>query len=224
MNNEIEILLSNRHFLYTYVSRVFAAEPDEAFLSFVEDDHTQEECALLDDAKKRGFVLQQAVVAILSGMPEGDSKVECLRSEYTKLFIGPGKLPASPWESVYITGEPLLFQESTLKVREAYRAAGFEAAGYPHEADDHIAIELNFLAVLAQKTLDACAADDADTAKDLIDHQAQFLKKHILAWVNQFADRLTASKVSEFYSACANLASYVCKRDVDILNELLASL
>ena len=121
-------MLANRCFLYRYLWRAFAAEPDDALLDIVADAHTREECALLDGEDGEGARLQDALAEVAAANGLGQ-----LRSVYTKLFIGPAKLPAPPWESVYATGEPLLFQESTLAVREAYRRAGYAAAGYPHE-------------------------------------------------------------------------------------------
>ncbi|MCB8816455.1 molecular chaperone TorD family protein [Desulfosporosinus shakirovi] len=68
-------------------------------------------------------------------------------TEYTRLFIGPTKLPVPPWESVYVSKERLLFQESSLKVRQrqCYLNYNFLPAKYRSEADDHIALELDFM-------------------------------------------------------------------------------
>ncbi|MEI3231097.1 MAG: molecular chaperone TorD family protein, partial [Gordonibacter pamelaeae] len=67
----------------------------------------------LDGEDGEGARLQDALAEVAAANGLGQ-----LRSVYTKLFIGPAKLPAPPWESVYATGgRPLLFQESTLAVR-----------------------------------------------------------------------------------------------------------
>ena len=156
----------------------FAAEPDDALLDIVADAHTREECALLDGEDGEGARLQDALAEVAAANGLGQ-----LRSVYTKLFIGPAKLPAPPWESVYATGEPLLFQESTLAVREAYRRAGYAAAGYPHEADDHLAVELDFMATLASDARAAYEAGDKGRSADLLSVQRDFLREHLLAWV-----------------------------------------
>ncbi|MBC2887836.1 TorD/DmsD family molecular chaperone [Gordonibacter massiliensis (ex Traore et al. 2017)] len=220
IDEAVALLLANRHFLYAYLSRAFAAEPDEAFLDVVADAHTKDECALLDDEREEGTTLQRGLAALAT---EGPDALERLRSEYTKLLIGPGKLPAPPWESVFVSGEPLLFQKSTLAVREAYRAAGFQAAGYPHEADDHLAIELAFMEALADRMGEAYAADDGSRVGELARIQLDFLRNHLLVWVGSFADRLLSyGKVSSFYPSFAALAALVCARDVDVLAELLS--
>ena len=220
IDEAVALLLANRKFLYAYLSRAFAAKPDEAFLAVVADAHAQDECALLDDERSEGASLQRGLAALLA---EDPNTLDQLRSEYTKLFIGPGKLPAPPWESVFVSGEPLLFQKSTLAVREAYRAAGFQAAGYPHEADDHLAIELAFMEKLAGRMGEAYAEADGARVGELARIQLDFLQNHLLVWVKSFADQLRAyGKVSSFYPSFAALAALVCARDVDVLEELLS--
>lgn len=61
------------------------------------------------------------------------------------MFIGPRELPAPPWESSYLNEDKLLFQEETLQVRMSYLKYNFIPKNYPHEADDHIALELDFM-------------------------------------------------------------------------------
>ena len=211
-------VLANRCFLYRYLWRAFAAEPDDALLDIVADAHTREECALLDGQGGEGARLQDAIAEAVASGPDG------LCSAYTKLFIGPAKLPAPPWESVYATGEPLLFQESTLAVRDAYRRAGYAAAGYPHEADDHLAVELDFMATLAADASAAFEAGDEERCADLLAVQRDFLREHLLTWVGAFAERLAGSAGDgAFYPRFAELAALVCARDADVLEELAAS-
>lgn len=213
MDDSMELLLSNRRFLYTLLARAFASEPDGALLGVVMDEHTGDECALLDDEDGSGRRLWRMLAD--EAAADGDDR---LRSEYTRLFLGPEKLIAPPWESVYVSGEPLLFQESTLAVREAYRRSGYASAGYPREADDHVAIELDFMAALATKT---CEAEDD---RDALEEQRSFLEEHLLVWIESFAERLgSCDTVSGFYPLFARLAVLVCRRDAGVLEELLAA-
>ena len=121
-------------------------------------------------------------------------------------------------------------------MRAAYRAAGFKAAGYPHEADDHLATELSFMAALAEQTLAAAeGTDDSDgsgtdgTAASverfavLVDVQRRFLDEHLLVWIDEYAFRLTdAAGPRSVYAAAASVAALVCRRDSDLLAELAA--
>lgn len=224
MDQTISLLLSNRRFLYTYVSRAFAVEPDGAFLDVVSDGHTQEECALLDDEASNGYGMGARMQREIAeaGVAVG---IERLSSEYTKLFIGPAKLPAPPWESVYATGEPLLFQECTLAVRNAYRSFGYSAVGYPHEADDHVATELSFMAALAEQAYTAYETGDFERCKIVLSAQIDFLKEHLLTWIDLFGKRLAlCDQVSRFYPALAEMVALVCERDIGVLEELMASM
>lgn len=72
------------------------------------------------------------------------------------MFIGIGTRVA-PWESVYVSPDRLVFQASTLAVRDAYGAAGFVAKNKGAEPDDHIATECDFMAKLAAQAAEAFA-------------------------------------------------------------------
>lgn len=219
-DDAIAAALANRSFVYTYLWRAFAAEPDEAFLSAVADDATLEECKLLAGEDSRAVQVQEALAAFVSNAPDA---LDALKGEYTKLFEGPGKLPAPPWESVYVCGEDLLFQPSTLEVREAYRSAGYQATGYPHEADDHLATELDFMGALSKRTQAAYEEGDEDAFRLLISKQVYFLGTHLNSWLPQYTERLLGAekpKVSDFYRHFSVLAQELCVADSAALEEI----
>ena len=72
--------------------------------------------------------------------------LEAARDEHVRLLVGPGALPAIPWEAPYRTGEPTVFQEGTLAVRAAYRARGVEPKRLARVPDDHVALLCAFMA------------------------------------------------------------------------------
>lgn len=225
MNNDMKkarsLLASNRLFLYTLLQRAFAAGPDDEFVEQLLDEHTRAEVLLLDSSREDEGEYFDILAAIES---EKRAMVYC--REYEKLIIGPDKPLVPPWESVYVSGEPLLFQGSTLAVRQMYRKAGFRAAGYPHEADDHVATELSFIAKLAGQTVEALDANDGCRARGLLETQRDFLNDHLLAWAGAFSERLQLAAldhgISCFYPAFARLAVRVCERDDEVIEELLA--
>lgn len=208
----ISIKLANRHFLYRYLWRAYAAAPDEAFLDIVRSDHALQACSLMGDDEGR---MQQSLASAVNGGAE-TLDLDALRSAYTRLFEGPAALPAPPWESVYTSGENLIFQRSTLEVRAAYREAGYQAVGYPHEADDHLATELAFMAELAKRASEAYEDGDAVAAHKLLITQDDFLDQHLCPWVGMFADRLAADSVNDadvWYASFAQLCANVCHTD-----------
>ena len=134
-DDAIAAALANRSFVYTYLWRAFAAEPDKkAFLSAVADDATLEECKLLAGEDSRAVQVQEALAAFVRNVPDAP---DALKGEYTKLFEGPGKLPRAALGVGLRVRRGLLFQPSTLEVREKRRteAPDNQATGYPHEAD-----------------------------------------------------------------------------------------
>jgi TorA maturation chaperone TorD len=222
-DDAIAAALANRSFVYTYLWRAFAAEPDEALLATVASDQATEECVILAGEGSRAAQEQRVLVSTASA-PDA---LEALKSDYTRLFIGPGKLPAPPWESVYVAGEDLLFQPSTLEVRDAYRKAGYQATGYPHEADDHLATELGFMEALAKDSQAAYDAGDSAKLRLLLSQQTMFLAQHLNVWLPQFVERLLnteSPKFGEFYPRFAVLARELCAADAAALVEISGSL
>lgn len=64
MDEAIEALLAARNFLYSYLSRAFAAEPDEAFLEIVKSDYTYDMWTLLDGRGGEAEKLQRALAVL----------------------------------------------------------------------------------------------------------------------------------------------------------------
>src|SRR4030067_2524293 len=69
--------------------------------------------------------------------PKSEQQIEDLLWEYTRLFIGPYKLPCPPWESVYTSGKRLMMQEAYDEVRGFYFEAGLQIDN-PNIMGDHI--------------------------------------------------------------------------------------
>lgn len=145
-----------------------------------------------------------------------------LRREFQVLFVGPGSATVPLWESSY-TGDPrLLFQEGTLAVRNAYRENGFLPACYPTVADDHIALELAFMAKLAQRSCQAYAEGDNSVYKTALKASADFLDNHMLLWLPLLFDRMSLNDASDFYLDVTRLAMGYASFDKSLLAELMA--
>lgn len=106
-------------------------------------------------------------ITILSQFSEDD--IEELEFEFNRLFVGPSRLEASPYESTYRNTERTLMQNETLAVRRFYEKAGLVIAKMNTEPEDHLALELEFICYLLEN----------DTTSDLY---PSFLKEHLLQW------------------------------------------
>lgn len=222
----IAIILATRHYLYQLLQRIFGNEPNQELLDIVTNEHTQEALELMLDEDDSHL---QAYLGLLSELrpalsTEADSILDKLTGEYTYLMIGPHKLPAPPWESVYVTKERALFQESTLKVRRTYLKYQFLPANYPHEADDHLGFELDFMAHLAKLALENFDKQAMDEVKKLLEDQKAFLDQHLLVWIGDFAKDMQTSKTHYFYPQMAALAQQFPQTDRLVLDEVLALL
>ncbi|MEK6645679.1 MAG: molecular chaperone TorD family protein [Candidatus Firestonebacteria bacterium] len=113
-----------------------------------------------------------------------DADVFNLKMDYTQLFIGPHKLLAPPWESVYNSPLKLVCQEPLLEVRKFYRDAGL-VLNTQNYLDDHIGIELEFMSYLWKYNL--------SEAKNT------FVQEHLAQWVPDFCNDVIKNAKTAFY-------------------------
>ncbi len=99
--------------------------------------------ALAEDTSIFLFDLKKATISIDLNSEE---ELENLLSEYTRLFIGPYKLPCPPWESVYTSPKRLMMQDAAANAMKLYHEAGL-TLGDPEVMPDHIGAELSFLSL-----------------------------------------------------------------------------
>ena len=214
----IEVLLANRFYLYSLLYKCFGREPDEAQMKLLASEQTGESFALLG-----GEVLGK-VPAFLNEIRidlEDPEFLDRVRSEYMHLFVGPEKLVAPPWESVYQGEDAMLFQEVTLEVRKAYRAFGMRAEAYQRVPDDSLALELAFMSTLAGRALDAFRDGDDAGVRTNLSGSAEFLKKHLLRWVPKFLERMTKSPTDCLYPQLSLILDSFLKKDAETTEETL---
>lgn len=212
---DLDIALSVRRYLYTLLWRAFSEEPSQSFLDLLLDEYGEQ--AVAEAARMFGDG-EGTLPALHDEMREAARAVDLddLSTAYTRLFIGPGKLPAAPWASVHLGKDGIMFDEETLGVRRTYRRFGFLPAAYPKVADDHIAIELNFMAALSGKALDDIEEGDGEQVPLLIEGMRSFLEDRMLTWLSLFTaklDELDATEAEAFYVAAARFAEKLAQLD-----------
>lgn len=214
---DLELELANRCFMFALLSRAFGKEPDDGFCGLLSSGHARSAFELYEGR----FAWAREVVRVLDGFRTDASdgfgalgaglpaaRLSQLEAEYTYLFLGPGKLPAPLWESVYVTGRNEVCTEETLAVRQAYRINGFSTDGFPFVAEDHIAVELAFMASLSKSAFDASEREAFERAADA---QDRFLDDHLNRWVKSFAERMLAQRATGMlYPALAAFAAQLC--------------
>ncbi|MBR3795317.1 MAG: molecular chaperone TorD family protein [Clostridia bacterium] len=219
MKEVVLTLMAGRAYVFSLLHKMLGAEPTKTLMDAVSSEESMQAVALFesedsDAAKKLGNVLLAC-----RGMDE--ERLDRVREEYTRLFIGPDKLIAAPWESVYTTKERALFQESTLAVRGWYQNYGYELAQAPNYPDDHISPMLHFLALTTERAA-ACVRDDVLCGyRNMLEGQKLFEQNHILNWVHQYAEDMDKSRTKLLYPQLVRVMADFMAYDQQLVKELL---
>ena len=153
---------------------------------------------------------------------EGDDLPQRLAIEYTRLFGGlrEGYGPAPPYESMY--RENRLHGESTMDVVRMYADAGFAVVDETIAPQDHVGVELKFMALLCNEEIGAWEQGDEAAVADLWERESLFLSNHLLAWGPDFCQRIEADSREPFYGAAAALTEAILVADAQLLSEVQA--
>ncbi|ULO07884.1 molecular chaperone TorD family protein [Paenibacillus sp. 19GGS1-52] len=90
------------------------------------------------------------------------------------------------------------------------------------ESDDHIAIELEFMAVLHERML--YNSFSIRSAMELLEIQETFLEEHLLKWTPKFCERLNAATESPLYLGLSHMLEEFLPQDLQMLRIWKASL
>ena len=142
--------------------------------------------------------------------------IQALRIDYSKLFVGPYKLLAPPYGSVYLENTTRVMGDSTLDVKNRYGKEGLQVD--LKEAPDHIAIELEFMYYLISKEIEAALMSDAVSTAVYLEKQKDFLETHLSIWVSDLASNIAANAETVFYRNLAKLTDSFVKEDLMVLS------
>lgn len=182
---------------FTTLGALLRRPVEQSFLDSVRDTGLLGEWPLRgDEDSERGLTLLSRATA---------EDVGEIRTDFSRLFIGPGRLLAPPYESVYRSREGLVFEAETLQVRARYKAWGLQAPHLNREPDDHVGLELEFLGTLCLRGLDAIETGDADLLGRVREEISGFLDDHVLRWVPACMDDVAAGARTACYRAVAAL-------------------
>jgi len=146
--------------------------------------------------------------------------LDALSLDFSRLFLGPYKMHAPPYGSVYLDGERQIMGESTLEVRNIYREAGLDISSDFRNPPDHIAAELEFMYFLTLKEIEAIENSDIEATFSFIEKQRVFLREHLGAWVFDFADSIEEKAETDFYKNLARATKAFIEQNFDELSDL----
>ena len=185
---------------YRLLAGVFAEELRGEFLRALRGD------AVLKDLAALGVELGPEFIR------EDEAALEeALACEYTMLFVAPGGFP--PVESVRLQGG--LRQRASTETQAFYAAEGFAvAAGRFARFDDHLAVELGFVAALLERQGQALGDGDAVLAARLEKTVKRFWVKHLGLWVRGYAALVERAARHPFYREMAGLLGAFAEAEV----------
>lgn len=164
-----------------------------------------------------------------------DADAETLRidlaADYNQLFLGMSAHPVAPYESVYTSDEGLMMQEARDNVLRAYQQWGLRVPDSFDLPEDHIALELEFMACLADRAREALGASSGEHEPDDSAQKAEALPTSSLrpsarswtshlSWVPAFCRDVEKRARTAFYYGIASLTRQQLEADGAMLKEL----
>lgn len=209
---EIRRATMTRGTLYRVLSRGFSLEIDEAFLEWIVLlNPTIKQLAIHTDSKefKKGSDGLDAFSERVKREYEKDKALflQNLAAEYASLFLNVGPRPVYLVESVYLGREPLLFEEPYFDAVRIYQLYGFKKRASFKEPEDHIAVELEFMAHLCDLACASLEQGKKEFAAGYMNNQVEFLDLHLSKWAQKLADKLKWATRNDFYSSLRDLLS-----------------
>ena len=163
---------------------------------------------LLGDDGMRAIVLMRQAMMELRA-PLVQPVLDELAADYAAIYLTYG-YHASPCESVWLDQENLAMQAPMFQVREFYKLFDLVAADWRTRPDDHLVLELMFLAALFR-----------DEHPQALPEAARFLDSHLMRWLPLFGQRVAARCATPFYAGAARLTAAYCDELRDLLADLL---
>jgi TorA maturation chaperone TorD len=202
MNQDWLPTLAAQGLAFGFFSKVFYEKPSTSLIQTMVRDDLFSDWPLNPEAPE-----MQAGLNLLRDFCAqwDDSQIEALEKDYAALLIGPDKLLAPPWESVYRSNEGLIFEQQTLEVREAYARFGLQTPRLHNEPDDHIGLELAFMVHLCSLGMSAVQFSQPEQWETVAQNLHDFLDQHLLRWAPDFCAKVAENAKTEYYRGAALL-------------------
>lgn len=135
---------------------------------------------------------------------DGQSAVERCAIEYTRLFVGPPRPAAVPWETAHRAvadgaDSAVGFGQATFEMRELLRNAGLQLCNENRQYEDHMGIELLLLSELCRRA----AASDGLAAAEV----SAFATDHPAAWVERLRSAVAEAVPDGYYAGLLGVAA-----------------
>jgi len=195
---------------YRLLADVFNAEPTAEML----DRLRQPEAVTAFEALGATFPAELERLLTDSGQAGAVDRLAC---EFTRLFIGPGK-HVGPHESLHRDDQPAQhWGPSTAAVKRFIEHHGFAYDPGFQGMPDHISVEFQFMAVMANAEADAIEQGQDAEATQVREVQRVFHTEHLSPWIPKFCDKVIELAELDFYKDFVHMAKAVVEADDDEL-------
>jgi TorA maturation chaperone TorD len=225
MKDQIEVH-QFRELFYLFLSRSFSREADKLFLrSALEFSRSLKD--LFEDLKEEDLIQGRQ---LLEGFFEETKQTKeeiilrDLAGQYASLFLGVGPENVSLCESAYRNERGLLFQSSYFEILNEYGKEGLTKRKDFTEPEDHLAVELAFMANLCRWSNSSIQKGAKEETERSYRSQERFLGNHLNQWVSRFTKGLLDVNPSGFYKAFAYLLKGYVNVDRAWIDELLSEI
>jgi anaerobic sulfite reductase subunit A len=218
----------NRRLVYVFLSELYEKEVTLQRLKGLLDEGSpvlsiETSTELADEGLRKGFNMLSQYLGDARGRDLSQVKQE-LETEYANLFLGVKGKPPHPSESVYLSEDHAMYQEPWGRVLWSYRNAGVDKAKEYTEPEDHIAVELQFMAFLCRRTVEAMERDDKEEEKSLLQVQQDFINDHLAKWVPALTKDMLETANVDFYKGLAFITNAFIELDKNSVSYLIEKL
>jgi len=196
--------------LYRLLSRGFSTEVDEPFVDQLLKLQPVVS-GLAEDSENEDFMEGSRILGKFVKRVESDYERDRrgfllkLAAEYASLFLNVGLKPVHLAESVYLGKNHLLYEEPYFDVVRIYGLYGFKKKTAFREPEDHISVELEFMAHLCDLVALSIEQGKGDYASGYLKNQKEFLEMHLARWVPELVGKVRWASENDFYLAMAAL-------------------
>lgn len=141
---------------------------------------------------------------------ETNALLDELNIEMTRLIEGPGMPAVPPFASYYLNNKQLMGTPA-IEARRLYLEWQVIPEGEARLPDDHISLEMGFLAHLAQEAL---RAENETNRLTLLSASREFIQNHLKPWLPSFIAAHAKVEVDVFFIGLTHLLQEVVEADL----------
>lgn len=201
--------------IYYWLKNLYLSEPTVEILEDI-----SEVCKTYSELEESPKC-ERKFIEFFAGLNDVKSLYQDIKIEYARLFLGPKKPIASPYESVYTSCRSQIFGESATAVKKQYEEMGLKIQSKAHIPEDFIGYELEFMYYLSYFTVTLYDDKNFEKINDIIKYQQRFLEEHLKNWIEKFTSNIVENTKMEYFKVLGNFTKEFIIDDYNSMSELI---